>query len=918
MRGIVILVACAVTSSATAGYYSNQYSFGNVPWPGGIVPYEFDPALTAAQQQAYLAGLRDWELAANVQFVPRTTETDYILFKYAPGGPNLVSGSQPQIIEINLLTRAQILHEMGHSFGLLHEHQRPDRGPFIDVCSANIVPSFVPFFAIDPAGVSVGGYDLHSVMHYGRDVGSVNPGVLDTIKVKPGFEPDQKRIGTALLSPDDRAAMTVLYGPPSTPLSSVVTTTADGGPGSLRAAIYFAEANPGTTITFDIPPADPGFANGVFTIQSLGELPPLFVDGMVIDATTQPGYVGKPLIVLDGSLIVPEAGDVPGLLIYGSDCTVRGLSIHSFPWVGIAVLHEGATDNAIEACWLGLDHTGGAPDPNGFQGIQVSEGASDNRIGGNSSTERNVLSGSVQYGILFSGATTTGNIVSGNYIGTNCDGTAAVPNALGGILVFEQANHNTIGGTEPGERNTISGNQTCGVWLDGAGVTNNTVAGNYLGLNAAGTAALPNTAAGVHIVRGASDNVISRNVLSGNGSDGCRIADVGTTGNRLVGNFAGTDASGLSAIPNGFVGVGIFGGAVGNIVGGSAPGEGNLLSGNAGMFSGYGIVFGEAGTDGNTAIGNICGLGLTGMPLPNKTAGIAIWGGSQNNTVGGAAPGEGNILAGNDAYGIALFDGAPTSGNTFSANSVFGNAFTGILVNAENNGQAAPSLNTAVLSGAGTTITGSLTSTANTDFRIEFFASSGTPGFGEGATYLGALPSITTNDTGGGMGTAAINVALAAMVPIGNVITATATNIATGETSALSFSIVVTATDMDGDGMPDAYEMANALDKTVNDAALDKDGDDRTNLEEFLSGTDPQSPTDRLELKSLAFSGDDAVVTFATVPGKSYRVERTTSLALNEWHVLVTSLIATGTETTINDHGGALRPRVFYRALLFP
>ena len=237
---------------AGAGYYSNQHSPGNGPWPGGIVPYVFDAALTAAQRDAYLAGLRDWELSANVQFIPRTTETDYVLFKYDPFGPNLVSGSQPQTVEINLLTRRQILHEMGHSFGLLHEHQRDDRGGFIDVCLANVQPALQSEFLLDPNGVKVGGYELHSVMHYGRDVGSINPGVLDTIKVKPGFEPDQERIGTAHLSPGDRAAMEILYGPPATPLGPVVTTTAETGPGSLRAAIYYAEANPGTTITFDI------------------------------------------------------------------------------------------------------------------------------------------------------------------------------------------------------------------------------------------------------------------------------------------------------------------------------------------------------------------------------------------------------------------------------------------------------------------------------------------------------------------------------------------------------------------------------------------------------------------------------------------------------------------------------------------
>ncbi|MDQ2824966.1 MAG: M12 family metallopeptidase, partial [Verrucomicrobiota bacterium] len=166
----------------SAGFYVNTVSPGSVPWPGGVVPYVIDPALSPAQRQTYLNGLREWELAANVQFIPRTTQTQYILFKYNPAGPNSVSGSNPQIVAINALTRGQICHEMGHSFGLLHEHARGDQATYVKVLTANITSGNQSWFDIDPNGTAQGPYDFESVMHSSRDRFSIQPGVLDTLE----------------------------------------------------------------------------------------------------------------------------------------------------------------------------------------------------------------------------------------------------------------------------------------------------------------------------------------------------------------------------------------------------------------------------------------------------------------------------------------------------------------------------------------------------------------------------------------------------------------------------------------------------------------------------------------------------------------------------------------------------------------
>lgn len=93
-----------------------------------------------------------------------------------------------------------------------------------------------------------------------------------------------------------RGGVSVLAALLATSLSAAtftVTTTADSGAGSLRQAILNANANPGAdTIQFAI-------GSGFQSIQPLSSLPPIF-DTTTIDATTQPGYAGTPLIELNG------------------------------------------------------------------------------------------------------------------------------------------------------------------------------------------------------------------------------------------------------------------------------------------------------------------------------------------------------------------------------------------------------------------------------------------------------------------------------------------------------------------------------------------------------------------------------------------------------------------------------------------
>src|SRR5262249_13368905 len=138
-------------------------------------------------------------------------------------------------------------------------------------------------------------------------------------------------------------------------------------------------------------------------------------------------------------------------------------------------------------------------------------GASGNTVGTNGdgladAAERNVISGNVGAGVRIDAS--SANTVAGNYIGTDASGAVGVPNQGAGVAILAAASGNIIGGAGAVARNVISGNAGAGVRIDAS--TNNTVAGNYIGTNAAGTAAL-GKGTGVWVSGGSSGNVIGTN-----------------------------------------------------------------------------------------------------------------------------------------------------------------------------------------------------------------------------------------------------------------------------------------------------------------------------------------------------------------------------------------------------------------------
>jgi hypothetical protein len=561
--------------------------------------------------------------------------------------------------------------------------------------------------------------------------------------------------------------------------AATVTNANDDGPGSLRQAIFAASARGGGTVVFDIP------GDGPHTIAVRTALPAI-LDPITIDATTQPGYDGRPVVEIDNSAV---PGEVGLNLAFGAS-VVRGLAITGAGGSGISIF--GAAGNIVEGNYVGLDPAAGVA-PNAGDGVTITA-SDENVVGGTTAAARNVLSGNDLGGVgLNSGA--TANLIAGNYIGVDPEGAAVRANFGDGVYV-EDSPLTAVGSQGAGGRNVISGNARLGVAIFGSATVRALVQGNYVGLDAAGTRPLANGADGVYVFR-APDALVGGtaagqgNVLSGNALNGIAVNSPDTRGAAVVGNLIGTDAQGARAVGN--IGNGVYvDGATDTLVGGSSPGAANVISGNESL--GVGIFFGATGT---RVQGNRIGLGVGGEAVGNLYDGVYIQQ-SNDSLVGGTAAGEGNTIAANRAAGVLVFSGER---NSVLGNSIANNGWIGIDVDepgiatndagdADTGGNTAlnhPLLTTVLATGATTTVRGVYSGAPGLALRLEFYASADCDvfGVGEGEAFVGAA-AVTTD----GSGTAQFDVSLPVAVPVGSVVTATATD-AAGNTSEFSECAVV-------------------------------------------------------------------------------------------------------------------------------
>ncbi|HJZ47164.1 MAG TPA: CSLREA domain-containing protein [Roseiflexaceae bacterium] len=342
-----------------------------------------------------------------------------------------------------------------------------------------------------------------------------------------------------------------------------------GGACTLRAAITEANlAGGANTIAFAIP------GGGVQTIALAAPLPTLSDESgpTTIDGYSQPGAQPNSDPLIDNAtiriqltitnVITPSA--IEALHVTSPGNTIRGLAIFGFRR-SIFVFGAAATNNVIAGNFIGTDaaatYAAPAVVPSG-NGVELSQGAAQNRIGGGTPAERNVISGNPKNGVATFNGGTNNNVIAGNLIGLAPDGRGRLHNLSHGVDINNHSSNNIIGGSSAAERNVVSGNDAEGVEIShGQATTGNQVLGNYIGTDIGGAIATPATRNGwhgVHIEDGPTGTLVAGNVIGNNGLGGVSIDGFETgfypVGNQVTANRIGVAIDG-KPIPNAHFGV---------------------------------------------------------------------------------------------------------------------------------------------------------------------------------------------------------------------------------------------------------------------------------------------------------------------------------------------------------------------------
>ena len=142
----------------------------NRPWPAGVVPFEFDSNVSGSNKFAAVAAMFVIESVANVTFVARIGEPDYLHIQEDSVNQATqigFAGGQTTIKVVSWNTQGRIVHEFLHALGFHHEQARTDRETFVDYFDDNVIPFKEGNFSIKLTSDSLGPYDFGSIMQYG-------------------------------------------------------------------------------------------------------------------------------------------------------------------------------------------------------------------------------------------------------------------------------------------------------------------------------------------------------------------------------------------------------------------------------------------------------------------------------------------------------------------------------------------------------------------------------------------------------------------------------------------------------------------------------------------------------------------------------------------------------------------------------
>jgi hypothetical protein len=275
--------------------------------------------------------------------------------------------------------------------------------------------------------------------------------------------------------------------------------------------------------------------------------------------------------------VMPNAN---GVFVESQNSSIVHNRIENNTAIGISITGSSAANNLVT----------GNSILNNNVGVKIYNGAHDITIGSTVAADRNIVGNNAREGIYIDNSGGNNTLI-GNYIGVAVDGITPLGNGEAGIRIEGTSSGNTIGDTAAGAGNVISDNAT-GI-LIGINNPNHVIRGNFIGTDFSGTVDVGNTGDGISI--GSGNNIIggntaaARNIISGNGGNGIMINGAAATNNTIQGNYIGTDSAGTGALGNSQGGLVITNNATNNTVGSIIDtAAGNIVAFNSGR--GIGVL----------------------------------------------------------------------------------------------------------------------------------------------------------------------------------------------------------------------------------------------------------------------------------------------------------------------------------------